>query len=316
MSSDCTRLAPSPTGALHLGNARTFLINWAMARQQGWRVVLRIEDLDTPRVKKCADVEAIETLRWLGMDWDQGPLYQLHDLSRYQAALRRLADQGLLYPCRCTRSQIASAQSAPHGDEHELQYPGTCRPAEIAPGRYDPAADDVCWRVRVPDETITFDDGFAGRRELNVQRHVGDFIVATRAGLPAYQLAVVIDDHDQGVTQIVRGDDLIPSTPRQMLLYRYLGLSPLPRYFHVPLVLGPDGRRLAKRHGDTRLTTFHERGVTAERVVGLVASWCGIGDREPMNAAEFTRRFDLAKLPHEPVTYTDADQRWLLEDVT
>ena len=312
MAEDVTRLAPSPTGALHLGNARTFLINWALARQQGWRIVLRIEDLDTPRTKRGADVDAIKTLHWLGMSWDQGPYYQVADLSRYQAALERLAARGAIYPCGCTRSQIVSAQSAPHGDEHELRYPGTCRPPEPAPVRYVREAD-VCWRLRVPDETVEFTDVFAGPQVVNVQRLVGDFVVATRAGLPAYQLAVVVDDHDQGVTQVVRGDDLISSTPRQMLLYRELDLGEPPRYLHVPLVLGEDGRRLAKRHGDTRLSTFREGQIEAERIIGLIAGWCGMA-REPMTAAAFAGRFDLQRLSHGPVTYTDADRRWLMQE--
>ncbi|MBI1372958.1 MAG: tRNA glutamyl-Q(34) synthetase GluQRS [Phycisphaera sp.] len=308
-----TRLAPSPTGALHLGNARTFLINWAMARQNGWRIMLRIEDLDGPRIKTGADELAIDTLRWLGMDWDEGPTYQLHDLSRYHAALQRLADAGLIYPCACTRKEIAEAQSAPHGDSHDLRYPGTCRPAEPTPTRYVAGDDQQAWRVHAPDGEIVFDDGFAGRQAIDVQATVGDFVVASKAGLPAYQLAVVVDDHDQGVTHIVRGDDLITSTPRQLLLYRLLGYEPTPSYTHVPLVLGEDGHRLAKRHGDTRVSTYRDAGVSAERIVGLIAGWCGLGERTEMTAAEFAEAFDLAGLPRESVTFTGDDDRWLTE---
>ncbi len=311
MNGHRTRLAPSPTGALHLGNARTFLINWAMAKRGGWRIVLRIEDLDGPRVKTDADRGAIEALRWLGMGWDEGPLYQRHDLSRYRAALESLAERGLIYPCRCSRSQIASAQSAPHGDEHELRYPGTCRPAGVTPVKYEPELD-AAWRLRVPDETIKFVDGFAGEQAMNPQQSVGDFVVATRAGLPAYQLAVVVDDADQGVTQVVRGDDLITSTPRQLLLYRMLGLHPEPTYTHVPLVLGPDGRRLAKRHGDTRIDHYRQRGTPAERIIGLIGRWSGLGERRAMSAADFAAGFELGELPHERVTFTEDDDQWLL----
>jgi glutamyl-tRNA synthetase len=307
-----TRLAPSPTGALHLGNARTFLINWALAQQRRWKMVLRIEDLDSPRVKQAADRQAMDVLAWLGITWDEGPHYQAADLSRYLAALEQLASAGLIYPCSCTRSQIASAASAPHADEHDIRYPGTCRPPEGAAIRFDPSHPGA-WRLRVPDETIPFTDHFAGERTINVQQQVGDFIVFTRSGMPAYQLAVVVDDAAQGVTQVVRGDDLISSTPRQMLIYRMLGLGPLPEYTHLPLVLGPDGRRLAKRHGDTRIATYRDRGVPADRIIGLIARWSGLDERRAMTAAEFAHLFDLSKLSHDPVTFTHEDEAWLLQ---
>ena len=314
MSHPRTRLAPSPTGALHLGNARTFLINWALARQRGWRIVLRIEDLDSPRTKPGATQQAIDVLQWLGLDWDEGPHYQLHDLSRYHEALDHLTRTGRVYPCRCTRSEIAAAQSAPHEDGQEMRYPGTCRPASPNAIPYEPADDQsLAWRLHAPDEPITFHDEFAGPQSVNVQRQAGDFIVATKAGLPAYQLAVVVDDHAQRITHIVRGDDLIRSTPRQLLVYRALGLTPEPAYIHVPLVLGPDGRRLAKRHGDTRLIHYQQRGVPAERILGLLAQWSGLTPRTPLTAAEFADRFDLNNLPRDPVTFTEDDDRWLNE---
>ncbi len=308
-----TRLAPSPTGALHLGNARTFLINWAMARQRRWRIVLRIEDLDGPRVKQGADRGAIEDLAWLGIDWDDGPSYQLDDLSPYRAAIERLGEMRRIYPCTCTRKDLRAAGSAPHGDEHELRYPGTCRPADAELPKVV-AADgkDAALRVVVPDEAIRFEDGFCGQQVINVQQQVGDFVVATKAGLAAYQLAVVVDDARQGVTAIVRGDDLLRSTARQILLYRLLGLAPLPAYWHLPLVLGPDGRRLAKRHGDTRLASFREAGVAAERVIGLIACWCGAAETcRPMDAATFREQFDITRLPRQPITFTDDDRQWL-----
>lgn len=308
-----TRLAPSPTGALHLGNARTFLINWAMARRLDWKIVLRIEDLDTPRVKSGADRNALQALQWLGIDWDIGPIYQRFDLSRYHSALTLLGEQGLIYPCRCTRAQIAAAAaSAPHADDHELRYNGACRPAMAAPVTFDPAID-ACWRLRVPDETIEFQDQFAGFQRMNTQQLVGDFIVATKAGMPSYQLAVVIDDAVREVTQVVRGDDLLTSAPRQMLLYRLLNLSPLPWYTHLPLVRGADGRRLAKRHGDTRVMHYHDRGASPERMIGLMAEWCGLGPRRPMTAAEFARDFSLGRLGRQGVVFTPEDDRWLLD---
>ncbi len=346
-SSRKTRLAPSPTGALHLGNARTFLINWALARQQGWGIVLRIEDLDTPRVKPQAQQQAIDDLRWLGLDWDEGPYFQMKEVQPYRAALSRLAERGLIYPCHCTRKDIEAAQSAPHADDHELRYPGTCRPHaanaaspphadalarrdvalqgspqldvadQSSPATGDSApsrlAAGPALRLLVPDETITFTDEIAGPPRINVQEQVGDFIVATKAGLPAYQLAVVVDDARQGVTDIVRGDDLIRSAARQLLLYRVLDLTPTPRYWHVPLVVGEDGRRLAKRHGDTRLSWYREQGVPAERVIGLLAAWCGAAaSPAPMSAEEFRQRFDIHRLPREQVVMRAGDHGWLL----
>ncbi len=320
-----TRLAPSPTGALHLGNARTFLVNWALARAGGWRVLLRIDDLDTPRTKSGADREAIDDLAWLGLDWDDGPFYQAADLSPYEQALYHLEKHGRVYPCRCTRKDIVEAQSAPHGDGHELRYPGTCRPAareadavasevdealELGPRDDDPLA----WRLIVPDEEVTFVDCVHGRQSTNVQQEVGDFIVASKAGLPSYQLATVVDDHRQGVTAVVRGDDLIRSTARQVLLYGMLGLGDAPDYWHLPLVVGGDGRRLAKRHGDTRVAFYRDAGVAAERVVGLLAAWSGILDAPaPMTAAEFAGRFDLAAMSRKQVTFTQADHEWLIQ---
>ncbi len=181
-----TRLAPSPTGALHLGNARTFLINWALARQQGWEVVLRIEDLDSPRVKRAAAQGVIETLRWLGIDWDQGPLVQSDDPQPYQGALDRLARQGDIYPCTCTRRQIAAESlSAPHGDQHELRYSGRCRPAE--PTRLDgcKTSGDTAWRLRVPPGPRTFCDMAHGAQSIDVDQTVGDFLVCAKGGRPA-----------------------------------------------------------------------------------------------------------------------------------
>ncbi len=257
-----TRLAPSPTGALHLGNARTFLVNWALARQNGWQIVLRIEDLDGPRIKPGAADEAIGVLDWLGLDWDEGPVYQSHDLTPYREALATLGNEGAVYACRCTRKQIAQASlSAPHGDEHELRYPGTCRPPESTPvDDVLQANERVAWRIRVPVAVTMFVDQFAGEQQHDVASTVGDFLVGAKGGMPGYQLAVVVDDARQRIDQVVRGDDLISSTPRQLLLYDRLELGPPPSYTHLPMVVGEDGRRLAKRHGDSRLSHYRAQG--------------------------------------------------------
>ncbi len=309
-----TRLAPSPTGALHLGNARTFLVNWLLARQRGWRVVLRIEDLDGPRIKPGADQQALDDLKWLGLDWDAGPVYQSPRLAEYATALEQLLQSGAAYYCVCSRSEVASAASAPHAEDGALVYPGTCR------GRFSSAAEaraagrEPAVRFSVPDEVITFDDRFAGRRSFRVAEELGDFVIAKADATPAYQLAVVIDDAASGVTQVVRGADLLDSTPRQMLLYRALGMAEqTAEYWHLPLVVGTDGRRLAKRHGDTRLSYYRQQGVPPERVLALLARWSGIATAgEALTAAQLLARFDIGRLPKEPVVFTEQDNRWLL----
>jgi glutamyl-tRNA synthetase len=319
-----TRLAPSPTGALHLGNARTFLVNWALARQRGWRIVLRIDDLDGPRIKAGAADDALEMLSWLGLDWDEGPYFQRHDLLPYRHALEQMGNQGDIYPCRCTRKQITAASlSAPHACDHELRYPGTCRPAiaegvqfEAHTGNGERPSQDhnepAGWRIHVPEGVTTFADSFSGFQQHDVQKTVGDFLVSAKSGLPSYQLAVVVDDSRQGINQIVRGDDLLRSTARQLLLYECLNLGPVPSYTHLPLVVGEDGRRLAKRHGDSRLAAYRQQGVAPERIIGLLAHWCGLEPRKPMTLAEFLSRFQLEHLPHEQVQWTRAQDAWLL----
>jgi glutamyl-tRNA synthetase len=297
-----TRFAPSPTGAQHLGNARTYLITWLLARQSGGRIVLRIEDIDSPRVKPGAADEVLADLRWLGLDWDDGPVVQTQRIALYEAALKRLQDQELVYPCTCTRSDIEQAASAPHAEGHELPYPGTCAGRSVA----DAVAltrQPFAWRFRVAD-VPGFVDGFRGPVLLTRDEIGGDFVVWKSQGTAAYQLAVVVDDAAQGVTCVVRGDDLIPSTPRQLLLYQALGLSP-PGFVHVPLVVGPDGRRLAKRHGDTRLRALREAGVRPEQVVGLLAWSCDwLPAVEPISAADLLPRFRLEAIPARPFVVT------------
>jgi glutamyl-tRNA synthetase len=173
-------------------------------------------------------------------------------------------------------------------------------------------AKDVAWRIRVSDGLTVFDDAFAGEQVRNIQQTVGDFLVSTKSGLTSYQLAVVVDDARQGIDQVVRGDDLIDSTPRQMLLYAELGLAPVPTYTHLPLVIGADGRRLAKRHGDSRLVHYRDKGVSAARVLGILGEWCGCGPRQDLSLAEFLERFELSQLSPDPIVFSPSDDAWLL----
>lgn len=326
------RLAPSPTGALHLGNARSFLLAWlAIRSRKGGILVLRIEDLDGPRVKAGADAAAIEDLRWLGLDWDEGedaggefgPYRQSERGDRYRAAIDRLFGLGLAYPCVCTRAEIERAASAPHPDEHDVAYPGTCRgrfasvaAAESASGR--PASV----RFRVEPGLVAVGDGFASARSFDVARESGDFVIekVERAGkkagerTAAYQLACVVDDAAMKIDEVLRGDDLFGSAARQILLYRALGLA-APRFFHVPLLVGEDGRRLAKRHGDTTVRRFRESGVPAAAVVGWLAAVSGL---VPFGARAMPRDlvpgFDLARVPRERVVVREADVGGLLSE--
>jgi glutamyl-tRNA synthetase len=297
------RLAPSPTGAQHVGNARTYLIAWLSARSQGGRVLLRIEDIDSPRTKPGADRLAVEDLQWLGLDWDAGPIYQSPRLPLYEEALWRLQVQDQVYPCTCTRADVERAASAPHLDHEGPPYPGTCshrRPADAAALAGRPFA----WRFRSDPDLGGFTDLARGRVVVPPEQR-GDFVVWKSTGTPAYQLAVVVDDADTAVTEVVRGDDLIPSTPRQMQLYRALGLA-APRFAHVPLVVGPDGRRLAKRHGDTRLRTLRERGVRPEALVGLLAWSCGwLARPEAVRPRDLLPLFRWDALPPGPLVLTD-----------
>lgn len=308
-----TRLAPSPTGALHLGNARTFLVNWAMARAAGWRVVLRIEDLDTPRNKPGALAQAIEDLSWLGMDWDVGPIVQSEDLAPHRAALEALAASGRAFPSELSRAQIEAVASAPqeNAGAHEVYFSASLRP-ELGPRRVEDERTN--WRLVVAERDVEFVDLFAGPQRHRPCDTVGDFVVWTSRGQPSYQLAVVVDDFRQGVTHVVRGDDLLESTARQVLLHEALGLSPVPVYGHLPLVRGPDGKRLAKRHGDTRLSRYRAAGVAAERVIGLCGFWCGLtGRRTLLSAAEFRAGLNPATIPRHDIIMSPEDEQWLLD---
>ena len=309
------RLAPSPTGALHLGNARTFLIAWLSVRSRGGTLVMRMEDLDHPKNKPGAADAALEDLRWLGFDWDEGPdlggphapYTQTARMECYARVLETLKAKGLVYPCVCSRRDVEAGQSAPH-TEVGLYYPGTCRErfADYETARRTlPEGRLPAWRFRVSEgQTVRFEDGFHGTYEQDVAALSGDFVLARDPLGAGYMLAVVADDAAMGITEVVRGDDLLPATPRQLLLYRALGLNP-PAFVHVPLVVSEDGRRLAKRHGDTRIGAFRAAGVSPEKIIGLLAWWCGWAAwGESLTLRDLLPRFDMRTLPHEPVVLT------------
>jgi glutamyl-tRNA synthetase len=302
------RLAPSPTGGLHLGHARTFLIAWLAARSAGGRVILRVEDLDASRARPEATTGALVDLRWLGLDWDEGPFIQSERRNAYAAALETLKQLGAVYPCTCTRGDMARAAAAPHAEDEGPAYPGTCAVRSAADAEeLTRVGRPFAWRFRVPSGMIAWDDLVLGRVEVDPARGGGDFIVARDALGPAYQLAVVHDDAAMGVTQVIRGDDLVPSTPRQFLLYRALGRTP-PAFGHVPLAIGPDGRRLAKRDGSIKLTALRAAGVDPRWLIGWLARSCGWSVRtEPSMPHDWVGRFRLDSVPRQSwVVKTDS----------
>jgi glutamyl-tRNA synthetase len=301
------RLAPSPTGHLHLGHARSFLVAWWHARSRGGRVVLRLEDLDVDRVKPGMMDATLRDLEWLGLDWDGEVRVQSQGLAEIEKAAQTLLERGLAYPCTCTRREIQSAQSAPHAGDGSTRYPGTCR------GKYGSIADaeratgkPAALRFVVPAGHVRFVDGIHGAQSFDVEHDAGDFPITRRAGFPAYQLAVVVDDARDGVTEIVRGDDLVESTARQWLLQEALGLEH-PRWWHVPLVMDAAGRRYAKRSDDISLERLRRSGVEARRLAAWVARRSGIADAEDASAAELAARFDMARVPRVPVVVKASD---------
>ena len=299
LSSPTGRLAPSPTGELHLGHARSFLLAWWSARSRGGRVVLRIEDLDRARARQ----EWIDTCRrdleWLGLDWDGPELLQSTRLDAIQAALDQLLERDLAYPCTCSRREIQSVLSAPHAGG-ELPYPGTCRGRWRTPREAERATSRPSGvRLRVAPGPVPWSDALLGPQAHDVAQEVGDFLLSRRDGVFAYQLAVVVHDALQGVTEVLRGDDLAPSAARQALLLDALGL-PRPTWIHVPLVLGPDHERLAKRNAPLSLAALRAQHVDPRALVTWAARSAGLTAPERATHTDLLPDFHLRALPLAP----------------
>lgn len=269
---------------------------------------MRVEDLDEGRVREHHLTGQLEDLRWLGLDWDEGPdvggargpYLQSQRRELYAEALLRLMERGLVYECFCSRREVARAASAPHGaaDEGPL-YAGTCRDLSAAEAARRRPRRDPALRFRVPDHPVHFVDAIHGEQRILPREELGDFVLRRRDGIAAYQLAVVVDDIAMEISHVVRGADLLISTARQLLLYEALGATP-PRWIHVPLLLGPDGERLSKRHGSTSLADLRASGVAAPDVVGWLASTCGLAEPgESCRASELVERFSLERIPRE-----------------
>ena len=302
------RYAPSPTGALHRGNLRTALLAWFFARTQHGQFVLRIEDLDRPRVRSGATQQMLDDLHWLGLDWDEGPdcggpytpYIQSERLDIYQHYLQQLHNAGHVYPCYCSRAEIAHAASAPQqGAEDGPRYPGTCKHLTEAQRRdYEASGRRPSLRFRVEDSrVVSFTDSIIGPITQDVQQAVGDFILSRSDGIFSYQFAVVVDDALMHLNQIVRGNDLLTSTARQILLYEALGF-PVPTFAHVPLIVDERGKRLSKRTQSMGLDPLRAKGMTPEQVVGELAVSCGLVKAgEKISAKDLAQRYSDSAIP-------------------
>lgn len=294
MTRSVGRYAPSPTGPLHLGNLRTALLAWLHARSSGGSLVLRMDDLDAPRNKPGCAGQILKDLQWLGLTWDGEVVYQSRRGAAYEAAFERLRRSGRLFPCRCSRRDIEEALSAPDHHQRSAGYPGTCRP-ENDPAPFAPD-EAVAWRFRVEDGELAFDDGILGPQRAELVRHPGDFVVRRKDGIFAYQLASVVDDGELGISDIVRGEDLLDSTARQIALFRALQY-PLPRFWHVPLMVDSTGRKMGKRDGAESLAEMRAYDAPPQRIIARLARSLGWreGD-QPVSAADLLKDFDPGKL--------------------
>ena len=296
------RYAPSPTGELHIGNLRTALLAWLFARKGGGRFLLRIEDLDTGRVRERFVGEQLDDLRAIGLDWDGEVVRQSERTARYADALRRLEGEGRVYRCFCSRREVREAASAQHGEAPEGFYPGTCAAlSEIESARRADAGDPFALRLRAERREVIFDD----RRHGRITGPVDDLVLRRRDGVFAYNLAVVVDDAEQGVGEVVRGDDLLPSTAGQAHLLDLLSLG-RPSWAHVPLVLGPDGSRLAKRHGTVTLRDLREEaGWAPAEAVAWMAVSLGLAETgEAVTPAALLNRFEPMAIPSTATTFS------------
>ena len=299
------RFAPSPSGRMHLGNVFSALMAWLSVRSAGGTMVLRIEDLDPDRCRPEYAEQLKDDLRWLRLDWDTEQTPQSRRTEAYRERFERLREMGLVYPCYCSRGELHAA-SAPHASDGNVIYAGTCR--DLTEEERAAKTRRPAWRLIVPDEEFAFHDGLQGEYRENLARECGDFIIRRSDGVYAYQLAVVTDDAEAGVTQIVRGRDLLSSTPRQIYLQRLLGL-PTPEYYHVPLLVAPDGRRLSKREHDLDMGALRER-YTPEALLGCLAQLSGLRPTaEPVTAGELAAVFSWNFAAKENITIGNPEKK-------
>ena len=291
------RFAPSPSGRMHLGNVFSALLAWLSVKSGHGEMVLRIEDLDPDRCRPEYAEVLKEDLRWLGLSWDREQTKQSLRTAAYEEVFEMLREKGMVYPCYCTRTELHAA-SAPHASDGRVLYAGTCRTltdTERAQKTKAPA-----WRLTMPAREIAFTDGLQGPYQEDLAADCGDIIIRRADGVYAYQLAVVTDDAEGGITQVVRGMDLLSSTPRQLYLYELLGKMP-PAFYHVPLLVAPDGRRLSKREKDLDMGALRQ-SYTAEALLGHIAYLAGVIDKDaPVSAAELATVFDWKNVKKDPI---------------
>lgn len=295
------RFAPSPSGRMHIGNAFSALLAWLSARSADGQFVLRLEDLDERTANPGVAAQVLDDLAWFGLDWDGEPLRQSEHLGRYEEALARLQRRAEVYECFCSRADLHAA-SAPHASDGGVLYAGTCRRLSEAQRAVLRQHRSPALRLHVPSATVGFSDAHCGRYEQDLAAACGDFVVRRSDGVFAYQLVCVADDAASGVSEVVRGDDLLSSTPRQIYLQQLLGL-PTPAYAHHPLLVDTQGRRLSKRDGDCDLGFVRSQLAGPEPLVGFLA-WCAglIGAYEPLRAEELVAAFSWGQVVHGPIS--------------
>ncbi len=299
------RLAPTPSGRMHLGNVFSSLMAWVSAKSQGGEVLLRIEDLDPATQTGDWDAVIMDDLHWLGLDWDEGPVYQHNRIEAYEEAFVKLCDLGLVYPCFCSRAELHAA-TAPHASDGTPIYNGRCRGLSRGQVEVKRKQKNPAMRLRVPDRddpnaTIEFCDLVCGAQKQCLAQECGDFLVRRSDGVFAYQLAVALDDAQMGVREVVRGNDLLSSTPRQMYVRKLLGFDDNIRYAHIPMLMSPDGKRLSKRDLDCGMDELRERFKTPENLIGFLAHQCGLtANFDPISPASLAEHFDWAALSSAP----------------
>ena len=300
------RLAPSPTGYLHLGNAWAFLLAWAACRSQNGTLVLRMEDIDPDRSREEFATAIVKDLHWLGLDWDEGPdlggpcapYSQSARLDLYRSSLEQLLHAGLAYPCYCTRKELRSLAGAPHVGDAGAAYPGTCRNLSREQQQaHEAAGRRACIRLLCPEHPYSFHDRLHGLITMKLNQCGGDFALQRSDGVIAYQLAVAVDDGHMRISQVVRGEDILVSTPRQLALFELLGLPRPQEYIHLPLLCDPEGERLAKRHSSLTLRSLREKGIRPEVITGYLAQKAGFLDTlVPLSPHEMLPLFSLTRL--------------------
>jgi glutamyl-tRNA synthetase len=302
-----TRFAPSPTGYLHIGGARTALFSWAYARRHGGKFVLRIEDTDLERSTEASTQAILDGMRWLGLNWDEGPIFQMQRLPRYCETAERLLQEGRAYRCYCTREELEQMREAQRARGEKPRYDGRWRDSRAPP----PAGVKPVIRFKNPlDGDVTFDDLVKGPITIS-NTELDDLVLLREDGVPTYNFGVVVDDLDMGISHVIRGDDHVNNTPRQVNIFRALGAE-LPKFAHVPMILGADGERLSKRHGAVSVMQYAEDGYLPEALTNYLArlGWSH-GNEEVFSATQFVEWFDLGHVSRSPAQFNPEKLRWL-----